>query len=75
VDGSGQSFEAVRYASQVLPPEKTKVVLFHVQSEIPKSFWDIEKDPSLTTAMIVLLWAAGVSREWQNSSWGGLAAK
>ena len=46
VDGSEQSFEAVRYASRVLSPEKTKVVLFHVQSKIPESFWDIEQDPA-----------------------------
>jgi nucleotide-binding universal stress UspA family protein len=46
VDGSEQSFEAVRYASRVLSPEKTEVVLFHVESKIPESFWDIEQDPS-----------------------------
>ena len=58
LDGSEQSFEAVRYASQVLPPEKMKVVLFHVQSKIPESFWDIEKDPSFRHRLApVAAWA------------------
>ena len=58
VDGSEQSFEAVRYASQVLPPGKTKVILFHIQSKIPESFWDIEKDPSFRHRLApVVAWA------------------
>ncbi len=58
LDGSEQSFEAVRYASQVLPPGKMKVVLFHVQSKIPESFWDIEKDPSFRHRLApVAAWA------------------
>ena len=58
LDGSEQSFEALRYASQVLPPEKMKVVLFHVQSKIPESFWDIEKDPSFRHRLApVAAWA------------------
>ena len=58
VDGSEQSFEAVRYASQVLPPGKLKVVLFHVRSKIPESFWDIEKDPSFRHRLApVAAWA------------------
>jgi nucleotide-binding universal stress UspA family protein len=58
LDGSGQSFEAVRYASQVLSPGKMKVVLYHVQSKIPESFWDIEKDPSFRHKLApVAAWA------------------
>jgi len=58
VDGSEQSFEAVRYASQVLPPGKMKVVLLHVQSKIPESFWDIEKDPTFRHRLApVAAWA------------------
>jgi nucleotide-binding universal stress UspA family protein len=58
LDGSEQSFEAVRYASQVLSPGKMKVVLFHVQSKIPESFWDIEKDPSFRHRLApVAAWA------------------
>ena len=45
VDGSDQAFEAVRYVSQLLPPNHLEVVLFHVMSKIPDSFWDIEKNP------------------------------
>jgi nucleotide-binding universal stress UspA family protein len=58
LDGSEQSFEAVRYASQVLSPGKLKVVLFHVRSKIPESFWDIEKDPSFRHRLApVAAWA------------------
>jgi nucleotide-binding universal stress UspA family protein len=58
LDGSEQSFEAVRYASQVLPPGKLKVVLFHVRSKIPESFWDIEKNPSFRHRLApVAAWA------------------
>jgi nucleotide-binding universal stress UspA family protein len=46
LDGSSQSFEAVRYARGILSPGKTEVVLLHVKSKIPQSFWDVEKDPS-----------------------------
>ena len=46
LDGSNQSFEAVRYASGILSPGKMEVVLLHVKSKIPESYWDIEKDPS-----------------------------
>ena len=47
VDGSDQSFEAVRYVSHLFPPNLLEVVLFHVTSTIPESFWDIEKNPVL----------------------------
>ncbi|MCJ7539405.1 MAG: universal stress protein [Desulfobacterales bacterium] len=45
VDGSNQAFEAVRYASRLFPPERMEVVLFHVLTKFPESFWDIEKEP------------------------------
>jgi nucleotide-binding universal stress UspA family protein len=58
LDGSEQSFEVVRYASKVLAPGKMKVVLFHVQSKIPESFWDIEKNPSFRHRLApVAAWA------------------
>ncbi|MBE9535208.1 MAG: universal stress protein, partial [Proteobacteria bacterium] len=47
VDGSDQAFEAARYASQLFAPDLTDVVLFHVTTRIPESFWDIEEDPEL----------------------------
>lgn len=45
VDGSYQSFEAVRYASGILPSSHCEVVLFHIASRVPEAFWDLEKDP------------------------------
>lgn len=47
VDGSGQAFEAARYASQLFSPHRIEVVLFHVATKIPEDFWDIDKDPAL----------------------------
>jgi nucleotide-binding universal stress UspA family protein len=47
VDGSHQAFEAARYASKLFLPNRIEVVLFHVATRIPESFWDVEKDPSL----------------------------
>ena len=45
VDGSSQSLEAVRYAGRLFSPARAEVVLFHVLSPFPESFWDIEKEP------------------------------
>ena len=47
VDGSEQAFEAVRYVSRLLSPNRMEVVLFHVITKVPESFWDIEKAPTL----------------------------
>jgi nucleotide-binding universal stress UspA family protein len=47
VDGSDQAFEAARYVSQLFAPNRIDVVLFHVTTKIPESFWDIEEDPDL----------------------------
>ena len=58
LDGSNQSFEAVRYASGILSPGKMEVVLFHVKSKIPESYWDIEKEPSFRHKLApVAVWA------------------
>ena len=46
VDGSEQALEAVRYASRVLPPDRLEIVLFHVVTRVPESFWDLEKEPA-----------------------------
>jgi len=46
VDGSEQAMEAVRYVSKVLPPDQMEIVLFHVMTKIPESFWDLEKEPA-----------------------------
>jgi len=46
VDGSDQAFEAVRYVSRLFPPNHMELVLFHVMTKVPESFWDIEKEPT-----------------------------
>jgi nucleotide-binding universal stress UspA family protein len=58
VDGSDQAFEAARYTSQLFPPNRLEVVLFHVTSKIPESFWDIEKNPTFRHQLApVAAWA------------------
>jgi nucleotide-binding universal stress UspA family protein len=46
VDGSEQALEAVRYVSNTLEPLDVEVVLFHVLTKVPESFWDLEKEPA-----------------------------
>ncbi len=46
IDGSDQSFEAVRYASKILSPNETEIVLFTVVSKIPELIWDMSIDPA-----------------------------
>ena len=58
VDGSEQAFEAVRYVSQLIPPNRMEVVLFHVMDRIPESFWDIQKNPAFRHQLApVAVWA------------------
>lgn len=40
VDGSRQAIDSVRYVSQLVGPEDTEVVLFHVISKASESLWD-----------------------------------
>jgi len=59
IDGSDQSLAAVRYIGGVLKPEKTKIVLFHVDPAVPESFWDLEKSPEFRSRLApVRAWAA-----------------
>jgi len=44
LDGSENSFDAVRYVRELDPFHKMKVVLFNVFSSIPEFYWDLEKD-------------------------------
>jgi nucleotide-binding universal stress UspA family protein len=44
VDGSNQSLEAVRYASQLLPSQQTEIVLFHVFCNVPEFFYDMAEE-------------------------------
>ncbi len=45
VDGSDRAFNTVRYIANVEPFQKMHVVLFHVFSSVPDSYWDLEKTP------------------------------
>lgn len=45
VDGSEAALEAVRYVGRSLPGDSFEVVLFHIMTKIPESFWDLEKEP------------------------------
>lgn len=40
VDGSRQAMDAVSYVSQMVSPEDTEIVLFHVVSKASESLWD-----------------------------------
>lgn len=46
VDGSEHALEAIRYVSGMGVPRQFDVVLFHVQTKVPESFWDLEKEPA-----------------------------
>jgi len=43
-DGSDMALAAVNYVVSLMPAKKTQVVLFHVATEIPESFWTMEKN-------------------------------
>ncbi len=49
VDGSRWATEAVRYVAEVCEPKTAEVVLFHVTTPVPESFWDVEKNPAFRT--------------------------
>ena len=45
VDGSEQSLRAIRYAANVFPPDRTHIVLFHVQAQLFELFSDLDAYP------------------------------
>lgn len=45
VDGSEQSLRAIRYAAGVFPPDRTHIVLFHVQVQLFDLFSDLDAYP------------------------------
>jgi nucleotide-binding universal stress UspA family protein len=45
VDGSDQALEAVRYAGNMLPGDRTEIVLFNVGTGFPEVFWDLKRNP------------------------------
>jgi nucleotide-binding universal stress UspA family protein len=46
VDGSENALQAVRYVAKTLPAEECEVVLFHVLTRVPESFWDLQREPA-----------------------------
>lgn len=46
VDGSENSMKTVSYLADTLPPKGVEVVLFHIMTKVPESFWDLEKEPA-----------------------------
>ena len=59
VDGSDQSMNAVRYASEILSPKQNKVVVFYVETEVPETFLDLEKSPEFRSKIIpIRAWIA-----------------
>lgn len=59
VDGSDQALEAVRYVGGMIPPSGTQIVLFHVGTEYPEVFWDMDRNPLYRSKMPkVMEWLA-----------------
>jgi nucleotide-binding universal stress UspA family protein len=46
VDGSEHALQAVRYTATTLPADEVEVVLFHIMTRVPESFWDLQKEPA-----------------------------
>ena len=49
IDGSVQSFNAAAYISGIMPPDKTQVVLYHVDAEIMDLYFDVEDKPDMAS--------------------------
>ncbi len=45
IDGSVQSFNAAAYISGIMPPDKTMIVLYHVDAEVMDLYFDVEDKP------------------------------
>jgi nucleotide-binding universal stress UspA family protein len=59
IDGSEDALEAVRYASTVLQPGATEVVLFHALRKIDDAFWNIGIKTGLSERLIdIAAWEA-----------------
>jgi nucleotide-binding universal stress UspA family protein len=51
VDGSDRSLETVKYVGKYTPFRSMKVVLFHVFSDVPDCYWDMEREPKSVKAV------------------------
>lgn len=45
IDGSVQSFNAAGYISEIMPSDKTRVVLYHVDAEVMDLYFDVDDMP------------------------------
>ena len=43
-DGSELALDSVRYIGEAFPQDRTKVVIFYVETKIPRSFWRMESE-------------------------------
>lgn len=43
-DGSDLAMDSVRYIGQAFPSDRTEVVIFYVETKIPRSFWRMERE-------------------------------
>lgn len=43
-DGSDLALDSVRYIGEAFPSDRTEVVIFYVETKIPRSFWRMERE-------------------------------
>ena len=68
VDGSEQSLRAIRYAAGVFSPERTHIVLFHVQEPVFDLFLDLDSYPHYKRRMTGLKrWATEQKQDISNT--------
>ncbi len=51
IDGSNYALDAVRYVSKIPSFQDMEVILFHVRSHIPESYWDLEGQIQYTSRL------------------------
>ena len=51
VDGSDRSMNTIKYISKIEPFKRMQIKLFHVFSQIPEGFWDLETDARSTSTV------------------------
>ncbi len=68
VDGSEQSLRAIRYTASVFPPDRTQIVLFHVQAQLFDLFSDLDAYPHYKSRVTGLKrWATEQKMEITNT--------
>ncbi len=51
LDGSDQAMNEVRYISHLFPAQRTEVVLFNVNIDLPESYLDLSREPGFGSSM------------------------